>query len=84
VSVVIDVVLELKQETDMSKLLALPVKENWVFIINNEDNKSWVVLPDTKWIADIKSALWLIKQKYWVNWNVLIYVFKTDRIAFGV
>jgi hypothetical protein len=28
VSVVIDVVLELKQETDMSKLLALPVKEN--------------------------------------------------------
>lgn len=82
--VVVDVVTEVIPESDMAKLLALSTKEYWVFLINNEMKKSGVVLPDTKWVWDIKTALWLIKQKYGVSGNVLIYVFKTDRIAFNV
>ena len=50
-------------------------------MISLGDQKTWVMLPDMKWISDVKQALGYIKQKNWISWNVEIYSFKTDRIA---
>lgn len=83
-SVVIDVVLSYAQETDLAKLLWYDIKTNWFCLIAINDQKTWVLLPDTKWINDVKQALWYIKQKNWISWNVEIYSFKTDRIVIGV
>jgi len=84
VSAAIDVVLEVSQESDMQKLLTISTKDYGVFLINNETQKSWIILPNIKGVNDVKTALGLIKQKYQVSGNVLIYVFKTERIAFGL
>jgi len=84
VSAAIDVVLEVSQESDMQKLLTISTKDYGVFLINNETQKSWIILPNIKGVNDVKTALGLIKQKYQVAGNVLIYVFKTERIAFGL
>lgn len=84
VSVAVDVVLEVTQESDMNKLMWISTKDYGVFLINNETQKSWIILPNMKWVNDVKTALGLIKQKYQVSGNVMIYVFKTDRIAFGL
>jgi hypothetical protein len=79
--IVIDVVLSYIQETDLSKLLLYSVKENWFCLISLTDQKTGVLLPDTKWISDAKQALSYIKQKNWISWNLEIYSFKTDRIV---
>ena len=80
-TVVLDVVTEIMPESDIQKLMALSTKDYGLFLINNEDKKSGVVLPDTKGINDITMALGMIKQKYGVTGNVLIYAFKTDRLV---
>lgn len=84
VSVAVDVVGEVTQETDMAKLMWLSPKEYGVFLINHDTQKSWIILPKMKWVNDVKTALGLIKQKYQVSGNVMIYVFKTERMAFGL
>ena len=84
VSVAIDVVTEVTQESDMVKLMWLSTKDYGVFLINNETQKSWIILPNMKGVGDVKTALGLIKQKYQVSGNVMIYVFKTERMAFGL
>jgi hypothetical protein len=82
--VVIDVVLSYVQETDLQKLLLYSVKDYGFCLIWVIDQKTWVVLPDTKWISDVKQALWYIKQKNWISSNVEIYSFKTDRIVISI
>lgn len=84
VSVAVDVVTEVTQETDMAKLMWLSTKDYGVFLINNETQKSWIILPNMRWVNDVKTALGLIKQKYQVSGNVMIYVFKTERMAFSL
>ena len=84
VSVAVDVVSEVNQESDMQKLLWLSTKDYWIFLINNDTKISWIILPNMKWVNDIKTALGLIKQKYQVSGNVVIYVFKTERMAFSL
>jgi len=84
VSAAIDVVSEVTQESDMQKLLWLSTKDYGVFLINTQTQKSWIILPNMKGVNDVKTALGLIKQKYQVSGNVMIYVFKTDRLAFSL
>ena len=64
--------------------MLLSTKEYGVFIINNTDKKSGLLLPNLSEVVDVKTALGLIEQKYGVSGDVLIYVFKTDRFAFNV
>jgi len=82
--VVVDVVLSYTQETDLNKLLLYSVKDYWFCLISANDQKAWAILPDTKWINDVKQALSYIKQKNWISWNLEIYSFKTDRIVLSV
>jgi len=83
-NVVIDIIQSYIQETDINKLLALPTKDYGVFLINNETKKSWAILPNTKGVVDIKSALTLIKQKYGITGNVSMYSFRTERVTIGL
>jgi len=83
-TIVIDIIQSYIQETDINKLLALPTKDYGVFLVNNETKTSWAILPNTKWVNDIKTALGLIKQKYWVSGNVSMYSFRTERITIGL
>jgi hypothetical protein len=63
-TVVIDIIQSYIQETDVNKLLTLPTKDYGIFLINTERKKSGAILPNTKGVNDIKTALGLIKQKY--------------------
>ncbi len=83
-TIVIDIIESYFQETDMVKLLALPTKDYGIFLVNNETKKSWAILPNTKGVNDVKTALWLIKQKYGISWNVSMYSFRTERITIGL
>ena len=83
-NIVIDIIQSYIQETDVNKLIALPTKDYGVFLVNNETKKSWAILPNTKWINDIKTALGLIKQKYGISGNVSMYSFRTERVTIGL
>lgn len=83
-TVVVDIVLSYDQETDLQKILWYDVKQYGFCLISANDQKFWAVLPDTKWISDAKQALWYIKQKNWISWNLEIYSFKTDRIVISI
>jgi len=83
-NIVIDIIQSYIQETDINKLLGLPTKDYGIFLINNETKKSWAILPNTKGVVDIKSALTLIKQKYGISGNVSMYSFRTERITVGL
>ena len=82
--VTIDIVKEIQIQPDIQKLLTLPAKEYGIFAVNRQTNISWVVLPDTQWVPDTKTALALLKQKYGLSGNVEISTFTTRRIAFEV
>ena len=79
--IVIDIVLNYQQEKDLKKILSYSPKDYWFFLISIDWSKTGVLLPDTKWVTDIKQALSYIKQKNWISGNVEIYTFNTDRIV---
>ena len=83
-TIVIDIIQSYIPETDVNKLLALPTKDYGIFLVNNETKKSGVILPNTKGVNDIKSALTLIKQKYGISGNVSMYSFRTERVTIGM
>jgi len=83
-TIVIDIIQSYIQETDINKLLALPTKDYGIFLVNNETKKSWTILPNTKGVGDVKTALGLIKQKYGISGNVSMYSFRTERITIGL
>ncbi len=77
--ITLDVVTTLFEETNITKIPTTPPKL-YGFAIVDDTGDTWVILPWTKGVADSKQALFLIKQKYWVNGKVKIFVFTTDRI----
>jgi hypothetical protein len=79
-TMVIDVITDNKKENDISTISNLSMKEFGIFLINEQTQKSWIILPNTKWVENASWALNLIKQKFWLNWDVSIYTFKTDRV----
>lgn len=83
-TIVIDIIESYFQETDINKLIALPTKDYGIFLVNNETKKSWAILPNTKGVPDVKTALGLIKQKYGISGNVSMYSFRTERITIGL
>jgi len=83
-TVVIDIIQSYIQETDVNKLLGLPTKDYGIFLVNTETKKSWAILPSTKWVNDVKTALGLIKQKYGISGNVSMYSFRTERVTIGL
>ena len=77
--VTLDVVTTLFEETNIGKIPSTSPKM-YGFAVVDDHGTTWVVLPGTKWVADAKHALYLIKQKYAIQWKVKIYLFTTDRL----
>lgn len=79
-TMVVDVVTNIAQETDMAKLQALDLKTNGLCLVG-EQNKSWTILPWTQGVETVQQALQLVKEKYQLAGNATIYAFQTDRIV---
>lgn len=77
--ITIDIVTSLFEETNIGKVPTTSVKQYGFYVIDG-NNKSGVVLPNTKGIADAKNALYVLKQKYGISGKVKIFLFTTDRI----
>lgn len=75
----IDIVTSLFEETNISKIPEASVRQYGFYVIDS-NNKSGVILPNTKGVADAKNALYVIKQKYGITWKVKIFLFTTDRL----
>ena len=80
-SIVVDIVLDIVPQTDIATLLTLSPAENGVVIVDKWDKKSGVMLPWTADIADMKTALNKIKDKYGLAGDVEMYTFKTEKIT---
>ncbi|MFA5747639.1 MAG: hypothetical protein WC872_00830 [Candidatus Absconditabacterales bacterium] len=79
-TMVIDVITDNKKENDISTISNLSMKEFGIFLINEQTQKSGIILPNTKGVENASGALNLIKQKFGLNGDVSIYTFKTDRV----
>ncbi len=77
--ITVDIVTSLFEETNISKIPSTSVKQYGFYVID-ANNKSGVILPNTKWIADAKNALFVLKQKYGISGKVKVFLFTTDRI----
>lgn len=77
--VYIDVVTSLRDQNDMEELLSLPLTEYGIALSTVDWTKSAVMLPNTAGVADVKQALAVMKQKHDIEWNVLFFVFQTER-----
>jgi len=77
--ITIDIVTSLFEETNIGKIPTTSVKQYGFYMIDGS-NKSGVILPNTKWIADAKNALFVMKQKYGISGKVKVFLFTTDRM----
>jgi hypothetical protein len=75
----LDVVTTVYEETNITKIPTTSPKLYGFALVDDKGN-TWVLLPGTVWVADAKHALYLIKEKYGIQWKVKIYVFTTDRL----
>lgn len=81
-NIVIDIVDKIQEMSDPKEILAISPKEYGFLLVEYDatSKASWVILPNTEWIADAKHALSSIKKKYNLYWKVIIYTFTTTRI----
>ncbi len=79
----LDVVTTLYEETNIGKIPMITPKMYGFALVDDKGN-SGMILPWTKWVADAKHALFLIKQKYNIKGKVKIYIFTTDRLLVTV
>ncbi len=77
--ITIDIVTSLFEETNISKIPMTSVRQYGFYVIDGT-NKSGVILPNTKGIADAKNALFVLKQKYGISGKVKVFLFTTDRM----
>jgi len=75
-----DIVSDIIEIREIKKVLDLSPKEFWFVVVDQDDDTSWVILPNTEWVSDAKSALSYIKKKYGIHGKVEIYAFRTERI----
>lgn len=79
--IVYDVVVDVIEIHDTNDLWEMSPEEFWIIIADKKDDKTWVILPNTSWVADMKWAIYQLKQKYWIHWTVDIAVFRTERVV---
>ncbi len=80
--VVVDVVKNIVQLNSTDDILSTDVSQYWLLIVSNNGEEAWIILPDVKWVSDVKNSLYLIKKKFDIkNKKVIIYRFETERIV---
>ena len=79
--VVIDVVTQITEQKDVNVFLQMDPKSNWVLLAETQWDKTWVMLPNMKWIASMTQAVAWIKSKYQLQWDVAISTFTVDELT---
>lgn len=78
-TIIIDIVINTKDISDPKEIQNISLQEYWLLLIT--ENKSWILLPNTEGVENISTALKIIKEKNWLEWNAKITTFQTDRFA---
>jgi len=76
-TIIIDIVIDTKEITNPKEIQNISLQEYWLLLIT--ENKSWILLPNTEGVENISTALKIIKEKNWLEWNAKITTFQTDR-----
>ncbi len=79
--VIIDVVTQITEQKDVNAFLQMDPKSNWVLLAETQWDKTWVMLPNMKWIASMTQAVAWIKSKYQLQWDVAISTFTVDELT---
>lgn len=77
---VLDIIEDLELVSNPNDILWSLPSIYWFLVVAPDSDKSWIILPNTTWVADTKNALFLIRQKYWLDGKAAIYRFKTQRL----
>ena len=78
--VIIDIVNEITEQKDVNTFLQMDPKTNWVLLAETKWNKTWVMLPNMKWITSMKQTIAWIKSKYQLQWDVTISTFTVNEL----
>jgi hypothetical protein len=78
--IIIDIVNEIVEQKDVATFLSMDPKTNWVLLVETTWEKTWLILPNTKWISSMKQAVAWIKSKYQLQWDVTISTFTVNEL----
>ena len=78
--IIIDIVNEITEQKDVNAFLQMDPKTNWVLLAETTWNKTWVMLPNMKWITSMKQAIAWIKSKYQLQWDATISTFTVTEL----
>jgi len=77
----VDIVSEIIQLKDSADILTKNPEERWFALVTADGTESGVMLPAIEAVEDAKQALYQIKKKYAIEWDVEVFVFRTERIV---
>ena len=78
--IIIDIVNEITEQKDVNAFLQMDPKTNWVLLAETKWEKTWVMLPNVKWITSMKQAIAWIKSKYQLQWDATISTFTVTEL----
>ena len=78
--IIIDIVNKIVEQKDAAAFLNMDPKTNWVLLAETTGDKTWVMLPNMKWITSMKQAVAWIKSKYQLQWDVTISTFTVNEL----
>ncbi len=79
--IIIDIVNQITEQKDVNAFLQMDPKTNWVLLAETTWNKTWVMLPNMKWITSMKQAIAGIKSKYQLQWDATISTFTVTELT---
>ena len=78
--VIIDIINEITEQKDVNTFLQMDPKTNWILLAETQWDKTWVMLPNMKWITSMTQAVAWIKSKYQLQWDVAISTFTVTEL----
>ena len=78
--IIIDIVNEITEQKDVNAFLQMDPKTNWVLLAETKGDKTWVMLPNVRWITSMKQAIAWIKSKYQLQWDATISTFTVTEL----
>ena len=78
--IIIDIVNNITEQKDVNTFLQMNPKANGVVLAEIKWDKTWVILPNTKWITSMTQAIAWIKSKYQLQWDVAISTFTVNEL----
>ena len=79
--IIIDIVNNIIEQKDINTFLNMDPKTNWVLLAETTWEKTWIILPNTKWITSMKQAVAWIKSKYQLQWDATISTFTVTELT---